>query len=196
MTKLTSNQLKDIVARRHTYNGREALDMLLTLILNMFSRTEIENRTGWAAYTDTVLTSGSPLTLVANTETVLTNNKGTSLESQMPDDVTTFYDGTRIQGFNGDDIIIGIRFKAVPRAAGTTYVDVRVNIDGAPGVIYEETKEFPKGQGTERSVNVTFSGYSLGTFEANGAEILVESNGALDIYDVVCIVKRTHKAKN
>lgn len=156
--------------------------------------------TGWATYTDTQYTTGSPLTLVANTDTLLPNNKGSLIESQMPPDVVTFYDGAVITGRNGDDIIISVDFFITPTSAGTTECEVWFDITGGTGTpvnlsnLYRRSITFPKGNGVERKVSFSHSGYTLGTWEANGAVAHISANGTATVHDVAYIIKRTHKA--
>tara|TARA_R110000772_G_scaffold27585_3_gene70054 strand:+ start:2187 stop:2726 length:540 start_codon:yes stop_codon:yes gene_type:complete len=151
--------------------------------------------TGWGNYSDTEYTSGSPFSIVADTDTVLPNNKGSVLEGQLPSDVTTFYDGTVITGQNGDSILITVDMKATPTSAGATYIEVWFDIGGAVGELYRRIISFPKGQGQLRPINFTVSGYTLGTWEANGATAYVRCNGTAEIYDIRYVITRTHKAK-
>lgn len=166
---------------------------------SMFS--EIFGSTGWGEYVDTQYTSASPFQLVADTPENLPNNKAAVIESQKPTDVDTFYDGTGITGRNGDGILITIDFKATPRAAGTTEILVYLDITGGTGTpanlarLYPRLVTFNKGVGVEKDINYTFSGYTLGTWDANGAEIKVIANGACDVYDIRYVITRTHKAR-
>ena len=60
-----------------------------TWVQLLTSSTE-SDYTGWADYTDTQYTSGSPYLLAASTQVTLPNNAGSSNESQIPVDVTEF----------------------------------------------------------------------------------------------------------
>lgn len=152
--------------------------------------------TGWGEYSDTIYTSGSPLPLVADTDTALPNNKGSSIETQKPSDVTTFYDGTVITGRNGDGILITVEFIAVPTQVGTDSIEVWFDIGGSVGELYRRILTFPKGQGVARNINFTVAGYTLGTWEANGATVYVRAGGGTcDVYNVRYVVTRTHRAQ-
>jgi hypothetical protein len=151
--------------------------------------------TGWANYADTQYTSGSPFLLAADTDTVLPNNAGSVLDTQKPDDVTTFYDGSVITGRNGDGICITVDMEVIPTSAGTTLLEVWFDIGGAVGELYRRPISFPKGQGVVRHVNFTVTGYTLDTWEANGASVYVRANGTASIYGVRYVVTRTHKAR-
>lgn len=166
---------------------------------SMFS--EIFGRTGWGNYVGTEYTSASPFIVLANTDAPLPNNSLAGIESQKPTDVTTFYDGTVITGRNGDDIIISIEFNIVPTSVNTTLCEVWIDITGGTGVpaslsnLYRRPFSFPKGNGVERKISFTQSGYTLNTWEANGGVVKIRTNGSAEIYDVSYIIKRTHKAR-
>ena len=151
--------------------------------------------TGWGDYVDTVFTSGSPFLVTADTDTVLPNNKGAVIEIQKPTDVTTFYNGTTITGRNGDGVLITVDCKLLPTGAGTTTVEVWFDIGGGVGQLYKRITSFPKGVGVERPLNFTVSGYTLGTWEANGATVYIRANGTMSVYDIRYLITRTHKAR-
>lgn len=156
---------------------------------------QLNRLTGWGNYQDTQYTSGSPFSVSADTDTVLPNNKGSLIETQLPPDVPTFYDGTVIKGFAGDGISITVDMKVTPTSAGSTYIEVWFDIGGAVGQLYRRIVSFPKGQGVVRPLNFTVNGYTLDTWEANGATTYVRSNGTCDIYDIRYLVAREHKAR-
>lgn len=175
--------------------------MALNDKITALSRTNNSAATGWAKYGDTQYTAGAPLSILADTDTFLPNNKGSSIESQLPVDIATFYDGTVINGKNGDDIIISVDFFITPTSAGTTECEVWFDITGGVGTpanlanLYRRSISFPKGNGVERKVSFSHSGYTLGTWEANGAVAHIVANGTATVYGVEYIIKRTHKAK-
>lgn len=156
--------------------------------------TEIYRSTGWAQYADTQYTSVSPFSISGNADTMLPNNAGGVIDSQKPDDITTFYDGSVITGRAGDGLGITIDFNAVPTNANTTYIEVWVDIGGAVGELYRRIISFPKGVGAVRPVNFTVIGYTLGTWESNGGTVYVRANGTADIYDIRYVLTRTHGA--
>lgn len=157
--------------------------------------TNAEDNTGWAQYADTQYTSGAPFSVVGNTDTILPNNAGGIIDSQKPSDVTTFYDGTVITGRNGDGLAITIDFNAVPTNAGTTFMEVWVDIGGGIGQLYKRIITFPKGTGIVRPINFTVNAYTLDTWETNGGTVYVRANGSIDLYDIRYVLTRTHKAK-
>ncbi len=50
----------------------------------------IGEASGWGNYQDTQYTDVAPFTLASNIDTVLPNNKGSVIETQLPVDVATF----------------------------------------------------------------------------------------------------------
>lgn len=159
------------------------------------AEAQIARLTGWGNYQDTQYTAVAPFSVAADIDTVLPNNKGSVIETQLPSDVPTFYDGTVIKGFNGDGISITVDMKVIPTSVGATYIEVWFDIGGAVGELYRRIVTFPKGQGVARPLNFTVNGYTLGTWEANGATTHVLSNGTCDIYDIRYLIAREHKAR-
>tara|TARA_R110000772_G_scaffold246660_1_gene360367 strand:- start:198 stop:758 length:561 start_codon:yes stop_codon:yes gene_type:complete len=161
----------------------------------------IEANTGWGSYADTQYTTAARFSIPANTNTLLPNNKVNIIESQLPSDVATFYDGTVIPGRNGDGIIISIDFSIVPTAVGTTLAEVWIDITGGTGTpvnlanLYRRAFNFPKGTGVERKISFSHSGYTLGTWQANGGVVKIRTDGTADIFDVSYIITRSHKAR-
>lgn len=166
-------------------------------LVALFGATEAS--TGWADYVDGSLTEGAPLQLVADTDTVLMIDTDTGVirDSQKPSDVDTFFDSDtgKITGRNGDGLSITMELKAKPTNVNTTLLEVWLDIGGAVGEIYRRPFTFPKGNGVERNITFTTIGYTLDTWEQNGATIYVRANGTCDIYRPRVVLTRTHKAK-
>lgn len=154
----------------------------------------LEGRTGWGAYQDTQYSKVAPFALAANTDTLLPNNKGTTIESQKPTDVTTFYDGAVITGRYGDGLSLTLELTAEPASGTGTYIEVWINIGGSIGKLYPGTIAFVRGV-TAYNVNVSFSAYTLGTWQANGARVYVRSNTPCNLYNMRYVLTRTHKAR-
>lgn len=156
---------------------------------------ELFGRTGWGDYADTQFTEASPFSVVGGVDTLVPNNKGQVIETQKPTDVTTFYDGAVITGRNKDGILITIDLKAKPTAAGTSIIDFWLDIGGTVGRLYQRPVTFPKGVGVERPISFSISGYTLNTWEANGARLYCNADAAVDLYDIRYVITRTHKAR-
>lgn len=152
--------------------------------------------TGWGSYADGQYTSGSPFALTQDTDTDLPNNAASKLETQLPIDVTKFYDEstTKITGRNGDGLLITKEFKVVPASATNTYIDVWIDIGGSVGELYRRSVTFNKGI-QEYNVHISYGAYTLDTWEANGGQVRVRSNTNCDIYGIRYVLTRTHKAR-
>lgn len=155
--------------------------------------------TGWANYVDSTYTSGSPLSLAANTDTQITNDAAGAAtnETQMPTDLTAMYNpaNNTILGVEGDAYTITIDLKFKPTSVSTTRADFWFDIGGSVGELYRRTVSFPKGNGVEVSVTFTTTVYTLDTWEANGAELWCNSVDTADIYGIRFIIFREHKAR-
>ncbi|WP_341216258.1 hypothetical protein [uncultured Wocania sp.] len=153
--------------------------------------------TGWAQYSDTQYTSGSPLNLLASTKITLPNNAGAILDFQKPVDVTTFYNSANstITGRNGDGINIVIEFRLRPIANQTTKITISIDLGGAVGEIFTRDFITSKGIGVEHFYLSSFNAYTLGTWQANGGTVKIVSDFAAEVYDVRYVLTRTHKAR-
>jgi len=151
------------------------------------------NPTGWASYNDGTYTEGSPLELAADTDTVLPNDAASKIETYMPSDYTTMMVGGKVQGKQGDSLIITVDFTAKPTNVGSTYLETWFDIGGSVGELYRRPITFPKGNGVERQVVLSTAVYTLDTWEANGATLYIRGNNTFDIYDIRVIVTRVSK---
>lgn len=149
--------------------------------------------TGWARYSDTQYTEASPFFLPANTDTILPNNAGTVLDDEKPRDIPSFYAGGKITGRVGDGILIRVDLTVKPTSALSEFIDIWFDIGDGNDRIFPELKTFPKGNGIERRISLTSSGYTLDTWSANGATLYVRSNGPVSIYDISYTITRTHR---
>jgi hypothetical protein len=152
--------------------------------------------TGWASYVDTQYTTvGTAFTVPANTDTIYPNNSGFIIDNQKPVDVDTFYDGSVIPGRNGDSLDLMMYCLAIP-TANSQWAEVWLDIGGAVGDLYRQTFAFPKGAGVVRGLMYSLaSGYTLDTWEANGATAYIRSSHDLDIYQINFNFDRSHKAR-
>lgn len=156
---------------------------------------------GWADYSDTEYTEASAFTLTADTATRLPNNGLAGPKTYTPADLNGrgFYDasgdasGGLILGLEGESLVITLDFKAKPSSVAATYIDQWFDIGGGVGELYRRTATFPKGSGVERNITFTTAVYTLDTWEANGAQIWVESNGPVEIYDIRFVIFRLFK---
>jgi len=159
----------------------------------------VDNKTGWAVYQDTAYTIGSPFDILTGVTSTLPNNAGTVINTQIPTGITSFYDSTTNKitpAVSGDYYVTTIRFKAVTTAPTAGYFDFGIDIGGALGVQFKETKIFAKGAGIEHNFSVVVPMYSGATFIANGGLVKITSgNGNMSVYDINYHVDLVHKAK-
>lgn len=148
---------------------------------------------GWGHYTDTQYTSGSPLSLVADTTYNMPNNKGTVIETDIPSDITTFYDGTTITGRDGDGILINVSLTVNPTILAT-YLEVWLDVGGGNPPLYINSFSFPRGAGVDHPINFTISGYTPEDWETNGGVIKLKSGSAATLFGVDYIISRPSRS--
>lgn len=163
----------------------------------LISGNNVNDYTGWADYVDGVYTSASPFQLTADNKVTLPNAGTGGVDFQKPIDIATFYNASNqtITGRNGDGLNIVIEFKAKPTTANTTRLTVAIDIGGGVGEIYKRDFVLSKGNAVEHYYLSSFTGYTLGTWEANGGTVKIVSTAATDIYDIRYVLTRTHKAR-
>lgn len=152
--------------------------------------------TGWVSITDTTKTSGTPLSLIANTRTLLSLNADSVIEPHAPTGTTAsdFYNNTSKKLFGateGDSYDLRITFTADP-ATTNTNLFWELDIGGSQGVIFEDSKPLLKGSAAERYVQI-IPYFTLGTFQANGGDLYLEATSDTDIYDISALLVRTSK---
>ncbi|WP_235298217.1 hypothetical protein [Portibacter marinus] len=165
--------------------------------IRLSNSNTVSDLSGWADYADTTYKESSPFALAGGVKVTLPNNAEKIVDFQKPLDVPTFYDkdNSIITGRNGDGINIVVEFKVKPTTASSTRITSAIDIGGAVGEIYIRDFILSKGQGVEHHFLTSFSGYTLGTWEANGGQVRVISTDAVEIYDIRFVITRTHKAR-
>lgn len=157
-----------------------------------------DNLTGWQQITDTTYTSGSPLTIAEGVTAKLLTGKVTSIDTQLPNRITSFWNNTtdKLVAVNdGDAYSVSIRFKAKMDVL-SGYFDVGIDIGGSLGVIVQTTETFTRAANTEQRFTVNLDYFTGTTFIANGGNIeFTPINGDLEVYDIVLLITRTHKGK-
>jgi hypothetical protein len=159
---------------------------------------EVYSFTGWQQITDTTYTVGSPLTILEDVTGKILTGTFTTIDTQLPTGVTTFWNGTTdkiVAVNNGDAFTLSLRFKAKMNVLNG-YFDAAINIGGALGRVSNETLVFTRASGVEQKFDIDFSYFTGTTFIANGGIIeIVPTNGDIQIYDIVMVIIRTHKGK-
>ena len=149
---------------------------------------------GWARYDDTEYTSLSKLTLVQDTEVVLSNNGGNVVRSHSSID---FYNLStqKILGVNENDVyIFTVAFKASAANANQTFLEY--NLEGSGQISrVAGTIAYPKGNDAEKVENIMMQYYTDATFVADGVQLKVNSVGGDSlIWDVIYFIQRTQNA--
>lgn len=149
---------------------------------------------GWARYDDTQYTSLSKLTLVQDTEVVLSNNGGNVVRSHSSID---FYNSStqKILGINENDVyIFTVAFKASAANANQTFLEY--NLEGSGQISrVAGTIAYPKGNDSEHVENIMMQYYTDATFVADGVQLKVNSVGGDSlIWDVIYFIQRTQNA--
>jgi len=160
---------------------------------------QLNKRTGWASYKDTVYTLASPFTILDTVTSAIPNNAGTVINNQLPLGVTSFYNsgtGKITPELEGDYYITTIRLKASTTAVMGGHADFGIDIGGALGVIFKETIIFAKGANVEHNFAFVCPGYTAATFVANGGipKLTALGGGDVKIYDIEYQIDRTHRA--
>ena len=149
---------------------------------------------GWTRYDDTEYHSGYKLTLVEDTEVVLSNNGGNVVRSHSSID---FYNSStqKILGVNENDVyIFTVAFKASAANANQTFLEY--NLEGSGQISrVAGTIAYPKGNGAEHVENIMMQYYTDATFVTDGVQLKVNSVGGDSlIWDVIYFIQRTQNA--
>jgi hypothetical protein len=148
--------------------------------------------TGWAQYTDT---RSLITTTVAATPQHLQLEKSASIENELPEGIATYWNDTAyvIPGRLNDGVTMQLSFNAEPLAPNL-WLDIWLDLGGSFTKIYAQTFSFPKGSGVVRNVVYALPSLFQGsTWVANGAKIIIESNGAVEVTNARLNVTRVHK---
>jgi hypothetical protein len=152
---------------------------------------------GWASYRDTVYTSGAPFAISSGTSAYLPNNAGTVLDRYIQTDAASLYNatlGTITPRNVGDYQIITVRFLAKCNNPNTS-MDFGVDLGGAIGLAFRDTRVFPKGAGVEHAFSFACPCYSLDTFVSNGGKVQVSAvGGSIDVYNIEYQIARVFSA--
>lgn len=171
------------------YTNGALIDKTINKTIIEKTKNDYQVLNGWSVHTDTQYTSAAPLSITGNSTYVnLPNNSGSKIETYKPIDIPKLYDevAQKITGRKGDSILVGISFAVKPTTATATSVTVIPDIGGAVGEIpdYAEDQVFAKGQNVVQRFYHLFDAYTLDTWEANGAQMKIKANAAVEIYNI------------
>jgi len=159
----------------------------------VYPQTGVTNL-GWARYDDTEYNSNYKLTLVEDTEVVLSNNGGNVVRSHSS---INFYDSStqKVLGVNENDVyIFTVAFKASAANANQTFLEY--NLEGSGQISrVAGTIAYPKGNDAEHVENIMMQYYTDATFVTDGVQLKVNSVGGDSlIWDVIYFIQRTQNA--
>ena len=156
------------------------------------------DKQGWANYSDTAYTIGSPLT-VNNARVQLTVNGlgGATEDGYLPAQSTALWSTNSnyiISDNIGNAYDIRVQFTGDPVGI-TERIDLEFDIGGAgTNIITTRTISAPKG-GDAADFSTTTALFSLGTFVTNGCKVYLNSTGDgsnWSIYDISIFVKQDY----
>jgi hypothetical protein len=159
---------------------------------------------GWESWGDNFYTEQNPLIITKDTTAILTNNGNIIVNNHTPKNSTGLYDavGNKITPLKeGDYMIMSFRFFAKGSTA-FTYVEYSLDIGQAvlplfpDGLIFPDTKEFPKGAGVEHPLNIVSNGYAGAEFTNNGGVPKITAvGGDVEIYNIEFQISIVNKGK-
>ena len=148
---------------------------------------------GWVQYADTQYTPAAPFTVQPGAWTPIPNDGLNVIDAHGPTGVV-FYDGAKITpDQSGDGVNITINFSAISSQAQTD-CEFAIDIGGTIGRIFPRTFTCADSAGSVKPISFSFSGYTLGTWKANGGELQIKTEHAVSIYGVSIIIGRYSKA--
>ncbi len=148
---------------------------------------------GWARYMDTEYTAAAPLSLVADTLTILPNNKGTVIRSHPSIDFYQNGVDQKIYGQNLNDVyIITVQFRAQSPNANQAHLDLTIENGGGNIQNLEIALAYIKGNATPQFFHNVFHYYIDQNFLDNGASIGINSHGGIaTVWDIEYFIQRT-----
>ena len=152
---------------------------------------------GWESYADTVNTEGSPQVLTASVANQITIVDDTPNNAQKPIELGAngLWTGNKITPItSGDAYLVRFDFTAsIDNVSG--YFDLKIDIDGAVGVIFTKVNTFPKGANVAHGFTTTNFIFTGDTFKLNGGSLIITPSHEMEIWDKVVVIQRIYKAK-
>ena len=156
-------------------------------------------QTGWASYQDATYTSGSPQLLPASTNTAILNDGTVNQTQELPIGVPQLYDAatdTILAPSVGAGILI--TYEGIfSRQSGTAQWDLDVHMDiGLPGPVrlYPRSYSINNGGG-DKFITFSTGAYTLDTWDANGAQIIVNPSVDAQVYQSRVIIHQLHRGR-
>jgi hypothetical protein len=157
-----------------------------------------ERERGWAHFTDTVHTSGSPLELNAgNSYTAAVEMDTVALQGEWNGDDDLPYDivTKKLIGMtDGNMYDFRLSFKAKD-GAQAVLLDVDINIGGGQGEIFRRSTSIAKGATVETSVAMDSMYFTGATFIANGGSMSFSTIAStMEIWDITLLIFKKYQA--
>lgn len=148
---------------------------------------------GWARYIDTQYTSASPLSLSADTLTILPNNSGTVIRSHPSIDFYQNGVNSKIYGQNLNDVYaITVEWKAQAPNANQTHLNLSIANGGGLIENLDVSLAYIKGNSTTQVFHNIFQYYIDQDFLDNGASLNIQSHGGTStVWDIQYFIQRT-----
>lgn len=163
---------------------------------NAFAQELQRLQTGWGFYVDTEYTNQNPFVVPQGQALKLPNNKGVTIEPNLPLGYSTFYDGTKIRTKNiNDSITVSVRFKVRSsiNQGGLAYT---LDIGGTQGAIIGDSRRLLRTANVENPINLESSPFTGSTFIQNGSDVFIEAvSGNLSIYEIAYKITLDHQGK-
>lgn len=149
---------------------------------------------GWVEYGDTANTMANPQVLSPSINTLITIDGLANILEQQPLN-NSLWQNNRITPIKrGDAYVIRLDFTAsIQNSDG--YFDLRINIGGTIGDLFQDRLQFPKGNNVAHRFSKTILIYTLDTFISNGGQIFVQSTHTANIWDKRIIISKIHDGR-
>lgn len=151
---------------------------------------------GWITVTDDAITAGSPLVVSEGNIVPLPNNAAGGITTYAPTGGNGLYNGTRLVGDSlGDEFEVRITLKAYTsdQNGGFNFlIDISPSGDGSTPIVTYPVRMFRgTGAGNVQQYSTNIPYFTLGTFLANGGQLLIESvTGNTTVYDISYYIKK------
>jgi len=151
------------------------------------------DKLGWAQFTDSQYTSASPLTIPANTRTLLPNNANGILNPFGPPTSSGWITaGTFNPDAVGDFYLIRTTLTVDPTLNNRNFtVELDIGDGITPINIWSQTYRLARGAGVNTPLSIVIPVYTLSTFLANGGKVYVTCDGEINVFDIVNLTEKT-----
>lgn len=151
---------------------------------------------GWAYYADAEYTSGSPLSILANTRTQITvDGLGATTETDYLETVPeTVWDNAAIwPSATGEAYLLRIGLTIVPQeVTSNEYASLQLDIGGGSQIVIAEKRlALQKGLGNAHLFSEALPIFCLATFNANGGRLYIEPTLDVQLYGASLFIQRT-----